>query len=154
MSNNIFNLDFLEFLELLQKHEVDFLLVGGYAVILHGYVRSTGDMDLWINRTPENYDKLKKVYSDFGAPIFPFDQFLNDQFEVWGIGVEPSKIEILTHVDGLVFEESFEKKYCFNVDKLQIPSINLEDLIKNKLASGRYKDLADIDQLEKIKKKN
>ena len=60
MSNNIFNVDFLEFLEFLTKHQVEYLLVGGYAVVLHGYIRSTGDMDLWIDRTNENYKKLKK----------------------------------------------------------------------------------------------
>ena len=152
MSNNIFNLDFLEFLELLEKHKVDFLLVGGYAVVLHGYIRSTGDMDLWIERTNENYQKLKKVYLDFSAPIFPEEQFSNPIFNVWGIGVEPSKIEILTQVDGLLFDESYKKRKYFKVDKLQIPYIDFEDLIKNKLASGRYKDLADIEQLNKLKK--
>jgi hypothetical protein len=152
MSNNIFNFDFLEFLELLEKHKVDFLLVGGYAVILHGYVRSTGDMDLWIERTDENYQKLKKVYRDFSAPIFPEEQFSNPKFNVWGIGVEPSKIEILTQVDGLLFEES--KSHCnwFELDKIKVPYIDFDDLIKNKLASGRYKDLADIEQLKKLKK--
>ena len=62
MSHNIFNVDFLDFLELLEKHKVEFLLVGGYAVILHGYIRSTGDMDLWIERTNDNYQKITKVY--------------------------------------------------------------------------------------------
>ena len=62
MSNNIFNVDFLDFLELLEKHKVEFLLVGGYAVILHGYIRSTGDIDLWIEQTNDNYQKIKKVY--------------------------------------------------------------------------------------------
>jgi hypothetical protein len=152
MSNNIFNLDFLEFLELLSKHKVEFLLVGGYAVVLHGYIRSTGDMDLWIERTDDNYNKLKKVYTDFSAPIFPEEQFSNPKFNVWGIGVEPSKIEILTQVDGLQFNESYKNRNYFNIDKLQIPYIDFEDLIKNKLASGRYKDLADIEQLKKLKK--
>jgi hypothetical protein len=152
MSNNIFNVDFLEFLELLTKHQVEFLLVGGYAVVLHGYIRSTGDMDLWIERTDDNYNKLKKVYLDFSAPIFPEEQFSNPTFNVWGIGVEPSKIEILTQVDGLQFNESYIKRKCFKVDKLQIPYIEFDDLIKNKLASGRYKDLADIEQLKKLKK--
>lgn len=151
MSNNIFNVDFLEFLEFLTKHQVEFLLVGGYAVVLHGYIRSTGDMDLWIDRTDENYKKLKKVYIDFSAPIFPEEEFSNPKFNVWGIGVEPSKIEILTQVDGLQFNESYKKREYFKVDKLQIPYIDFEDLIKNKLASGRHKDLADIEQLKKIK---
>lgn len=152
MSNNIFNIDFLEFLELLEKNKIEFLLVGGYAVVLHGYVRSTGDMDLWIERTDENYQKLKKVYLDFNAPIFPEEQFTNHKFNVWGIGVEPSKIEILTQVDGLLFSESYKKRKYFEVENLQIPYIDFDDLIKNKLASGRYKDLADIEQLKRLKK--
>jgi len=107
---------------------------------------------LWIDRTDENYQKLKKVYQDFCAPIFPEEQFSNPEFNVWGIGVEPSKIEILTQVDGLFFEES--KSHCqwFELEKVKIPYIDFEDLIKNKLASGRYKDLADVEQLRKLKK--
>lgn len=148
---NLFNPDFLDFLALLDKHKVNYLLVGGYAVILHGYVRSTGDMDLWIAKTPENFNKLQKVYSDFGAPMFPFDEFLNDKFDVWGIGAEPSKIEVLTHVDGLNFEDSFSNCIYYDLEKFKVPYIDLEDLIKNKTASGRFKDLADIEQLKKKK---
>ena len=82
MSNSIFNFDFLEFLGHLVKHKVDFLLVGGNAVVLHGYVRSTGDMDLWIERSDKNYQKLKKVYSDCNAPIFRGEQFANHKYNV------------------------------------------------------------------------
>lgn len=152
MSNNLFNNDFLEFLELLVKQEVDFLLVGGYAVILHGYVRSTGDLDLWIDRTPKNYSKLKKVYADFGAPIFPSEEFQNDKFDVWGIGIEPSKIELLTNVDGLIFSESSKHCNWLQLDNFKVPYIDFEDLIKNKKTTGRYKDMADIEQLKKNKK--
>jgi hypothetical protein len=148
---NLFNPDFLDFLELLDKNEVEYLLVGGYAVILHGYIRSTGDLDLWLNKTSENYKKLEQVYSDFGAPIFPYEEFLNDKFDVWSIGVEPTKIEILTHVDGLEFTESFKNCNWFDLEKIKVPYIYFDDLIKNKLASGRFKDLADIEQLKKKK---
>jgi hypothetical protein len=153
MSNNIFNIDFLEFLELLDKHKVDFLLVGGYAVILHGYIRSTGDIDLWIDKTEKNYQKLKKAYFDFGTPIFSIEEFQSEKFDVWGIGSEPSKIEILTKVDGLNFVESYKKRRFFKTEKTTIPYIDFDDLIKNKKTSARYKDLADIDQLNKLKKK-
>ena len=71
MSNNIFNGDFLDILALLEKHKIDFLLVGGYAVILYGYIRITGNMDLLIERNIQNYQKLEKVYAEFGSPIFP-----------------------------------------------------------------------------------
>jgi hypothetical protein len=149
---NLFNYDFLEFLELLEKHKTEYLLVGGYAVILHGYVRSTGDLDLWMNKTSENYDSLKKVYNDFGAPIFPYEEFLNDKFDVWGIGVEPIKIEVLTHVDGLIFEDSYKNRKYLTVEHIKVPYIDFDDLIKTKKASGRYKDLSDIEELNKNKK--
>ena len=151
---NLFNQDFVDFLELLNKNEVEYLLVGGYAVILHGYVRSTGDIDLWVKKSKENYLKIKKAYEGFGAPIFAENQFLKSEFDVWSIGREPNKIEILTHVDGLEFKESLEKCSWFDLDQLKIPYIYFDDLIKNKTASGRFKDLADIEQLSKIKKNN
>jgi hypothetical protein len=148
---NLFNIDFLEFLQLLDKHEVDYLLVGGYAVILHGYGRSTGDMDLWINKTTQNYNKLKLVYQDFGAPVFSIDDFESEKFDVWSIGIEPRKIEILTKVSGLSFHEAFKNRLFLNLENFKVPYIDFEDLIKNKLTSGRFKDLADIEQLKKLK---
>ena len=146
---NLFNKDFLDFLQLLDKYNVDFLLVGGYAVILHGYTRSTGDMDLWVNQNEENYSKLKKVYEEFGAPIFSLEEFFSDKFDVWSMGVEPRKIEVLTKVSGLNFIES--KSHCdwINEKDFKVPYIDFEDLMKNKLASGRLKDLLDYQQLNK-----
>jgi len=146
---NLFNRDFLDFLLLLDKHDVDYLLVGGYAVILHGYGRSTGDMDLWVYQSEENYFKLKRVYKEFGAPIFSLEEFFSDTFDVWSMGVEPRKIEILTKVSGLNFLES--KSHCnwIHEENFKVPYIDFEDLMKNKLASGRLKDLLDFQQLNK-----
>jgi hypothetical protein len=149
---NVFNIDFLEFLELLDNHEVEYLLVGGYAVILHGYARITGDMNLWVNQTNENYNKLKLVYTNFGAPIFSIEDFESDKFDVWSIGVEPRKIEILTKVSGLEFKESKKNCVYLNFEKFKIPYIDFEDLMKNKITTGRLKDLADVEQLMKNKK--
>ena len=106
---------------------------------------------MWINKTSKNYSKLKQAYLDFGTPIFSKEEFESDKFDVWSMGNEPRKIEILTHVDGLFFEES--KKNCnwFELEKIKIPYIDFDDLIKNKKASGRYKDLADIEELKKKK---
>ena len=73
---NLFNDDFADFLEACSVNKVEFLLVGGYAVILHGYIRSTADMDIWVNRTADNYLKLAKAFKDFGAPIFSENDFL------------------------------------------------------------------------------
>jgi hypothetical protein len=146
---NLFNNDFLDFLLLLDNYNVDYLLVGGYAVILHGYGRSTGDMDLWVNQNEENYCKLKEVYQAFGAPMFSIDEFFSDKFDVWSMGVEPRKIEILTKVSGLNFEES--KSHCNWINEIdfKVPYIDFEDLMKNKLATGRLKDLLDFQQLNK-----
>lgn len=149
---NLFNVDFVEFLQLLDKYQVEYLLVGGYAVILHGYNRSTGDMDLWVKKSSQNYIKLKNVYADFDAPIFSEKDFNSEKFDVWSIGKEPIKIEILTDVIGLVFDESFKICNWFELEKFKVPFIDFEDLIKTKMASGRYKDLADIEQLKKLKK--
>ena len=126
-------------------------MVGGYAVILHGYGRSTGDMDIWIKQTGENYLKLKKAYDDFGAPIFSIDDFENEKFDVWSIGVEPRKIEILTKVTALNFDESFKNCNWFELEKFKVPYIDFEDLMKNKKATGRLKDLLDVEQLMKKK---
>lgn len=149
---NLFNIDFLDFLELLDKHKVDYLLVGGYAVILHGYGRSTGDLDLWINKTTQNYHRLQRVYNDFGAPIFSIQDFESEKFDVWSIGVEPRKIEILTNVSGLNFDKSSKKCRNLELENFKVPYIDFEDLIKNKTETGRYKDLSDIEQLNKLKK--
>ena len=148
---NLFNNDFLDFLELLKIHDVNYLLVGGYAVILHGYGRSTGDLDLWIDQTSENYNKLRKVYLGFGAPIFSEEEFNSEKIDVWSIGVEPRKIEILTKVTGLKFNESLKNCNWFELEKIKVPYIDFDDLIKNKLATGRYKDLADVEQLNRKK---
>ncbi len=150
---NLFNLDFLDFLELLDKYNVDYLLVGGYAVILHGFGRSTGDLDLWINQNSENYIKLQQVYNDFGAPIFSIEDFESNKFDVWSIGIEPRKIEILTNVSGLNFAESTRNCNWLELEKFKVPYIDFDDLMKNKKATGRYKDLADIEQLSKLNKK-
>lgn len=150
--SNLFNIDFIEFLELLKKHQVEFLLVGGYAVILHGYVRSTGDMDLWVKKSESNYFKIKKTYFEFGAPIFSIEEFLNDEFDVWAIGIEPNKIDILSDVKGLVFDDSFKKCIWYEITDFKIPYIDFEDLIKVKKSVGRFKDLSDIEQLNKLKK--
>ena len=95
------------------------------------------------------YDLMYSYVVNSYSEIYLKIHSTNPKFNVWGIGVEPSKIEILTEVDGLQFNESYKKRKYFTIDKLQIPYIEFEDLIKNKLASGRYKDLADIEQLIK-----
>lgn len=95
---------------------------------------------------------MKNAYHDFGATIFPLEDFESEKFDVWSIGVEPRKIEILTKVSGLVFDKSYNNCKWIELENFQVPYIDFEDLMKNKKATGRLKDLADIEQLSKIKK--
>lgn len=148
--SSLFNSDFTEFLELFDKNKVRFILIGGYAVILHGFIRSTADMDIFVDKTEENYLKIKKAYDEFGAPIFSRDEFLEDKYDVWSIGREPNKIDIISKIKGLSFEESIENCEWFSFNKFKIPYIHINKLVKNKLATGRKKDLVDIEQLSKL----
>ena len=146
---NLFNSDFVDFLRAFNKHKVEHLLVGGYAVILHGYTRSTADMDIWVNKTGENYQRIARAFYLFGAPVFTEDEFLNGDHDVWAIGREPNKIEIMNNVKGLNFEECLAICNKIQLENFEVPYIHLNHLIKAKEAAGRFKDLADIEQLKK-----
>ena len=121
------------------------------AVILHGYVRGTGDMDVWVNKTEENYSKLKNAFQEFGMPVFDMteEKFLSNEFDVWSFGVSPVKIEVMTAVKGLQFDETFKMAQYYTENKLEVRFIHLNHLIQAKKASGRYRDLDDIEQLTK-----
>lgn len=148
---NLFNDHFREFIKALNDNDVEYILVGGMAVILHGYIRGTGDMDVWVNKTKDNYRKLIRAYSQFGMLVFDMTEeaFLGDDFDVWSIGVQPVKIEIMTAVKGLLFEETYLMSQRYHEDGLAIRFIDLNHLIQAKRASGRYRDLDDIEQLTK-----
>ena len=149
---DLFNRDFQEFIETLNKVKVEYILVGGYAVILHGYTRSTGDMDIWVNKTAENYHKLKKAFLLFGAPLFSEEEFLGKNFDVWSIGKEPNRIEILSEMKGVAFTEAYPLCKTFVQNGVEIKYIHLVHLIKAKEAAGRFKDKNDIEQLLKKNK--
>ena len=146
---NIFNADFREFIAALNRNEVKYILVGGYSVILHGYSRTTGDMDLWVNKTVENYDKIIKAITQFGLPISAIkkENFFSDQFDVFSFGRPPYAIEILTQVKGLIFEETFINSTVELCNNVPVRVIHLQNLIQAKKAAGRFKDLNDIENL-------
>lgn len=148
---NLFNEHFRDFIKALNENKVDYVLVGGMAVILHGYVRGTGDMDIWVNKTSENYKKLVKAFTQFGMPVFDMNEkaFLGDEFDVWGIGVQPVRIEVMTTVKGLNFEETHKMAKTYDENNLEIKFIHLDHLIQAKKAAGRFRDLDDIEQLTK-----
>ncbi len=150
-----FNDDFRDFLKALNNNNVEYILVGGMAVILHGYVRTTGDMDIWVNRTKDNYQKIVKAFYEFRMPVFDMSEknFLSDDFDVWMFGVEPVKIELMTAVKGLEFETTYKKSQIHDEEGIPIRYLHINSLIDAKKAAGRYKDLEDINQLRKKKKK-
>ena len=148
---DLFNQDFIEFIDALNKSQVEYILVGGYAVILHGYTRTTGDMDVWVNKTLENYNKLKQAYNLFGAPIFSEEEFIETDFDVWGIGKEPNRIEILKQLKGVTFEEAYPLCKTFIQNDVEVKYIHINHLIQAKEAAARAKDKNDIEQLRKTK---
>jgi hypothetical protein len=150
---NIFNDDFRDFLIALNKNDVEYVLVGAYAVILHGYRRTTGDMDIWVNPTEDNYLKITKAFYDFGLPLLEMTKinFLDvTKFDVFSYGRPPVCIDILTAVKGCNFNDAFEQSEIFMEDDLPIRFINLSILRMAKKASGRFKDLDDLDKLAEI----
>lgn len=149
---NLFNQDFQDFIQAFNCNDVKYILVGGYAVILHGYIRSTADMDIWVDKTKENYKKIKKALNQFGAPSFSENEFLGNEFNVWGFGREPNRIEIMSEVKGLQFDVAYKKSKTYEQDNLRIRFIHFNHLLDAKKAAGRFKDKNDIEQLKKKKK--
>jgi len=149
---NIFNPDFRDFISALNKQEVRYILVGGFSVILHGYSRTTGDMDIWVERTQENYIKIKQAFQLFGMPVFDMNEenFLHHpNWEVFTFGIPPTAIDMMISVKGMDFNSCFEKSIYFEEDGLVIRTIHLNDLVKAKHISGRPKDIDDLDNLSK-----
>lgn len=142
--------DFKELLRLLGSKKIEYLVVGGYAVALYGYPRATGDMDIWIAISKDNAHKIVEALREFGfnAPRLKEELFLEKENNI-KMGNPPLCIEILTSIDGVEFTECYGNKKTVTIDDIGIDFISLEDLKKNKKASGRYQDLADLENLER-----
>lgn len=140
--------DFSEFLKLLNAHEVKYLLVGGYAVGYYGYVRATADMDIWIESTSENADRMLDVVKEFGFDVPELNRslFLNKD-KIVRFGIPPIRIEIMTEIDGVEFSNCYKDRKLGEWDDVVVSIISLADLKTNKKASGRNKDLTDLDYL-------
>jgi len=140
--------DFRDFLKLLNCHEVEYLLIGGFAVGYHGYPRATGDMDIWIATSPENADKMVSVLREFGfdVPELNADMFLKKR-QVVRMGMPPIRIEVLTDISGVSFKECYEKRITDLIDDIRVNIISSEHLRINKKASGRVKDINDLEHL-------
>ena len=138
--------DFKEFLKLLDAHSARYLLIGGYAVNAFGYVRNTVDMDVWIASDADNRLRVLQAIRDFAFPAAP-DNLLDEPDAMVRMGLPPLRIEVLRKISGVDFEDCWPRRVLINDDELQIPAISLEDLKRNKRASGRRKDLLDLDEL-------
>ena len=148
---NVFNTDFSEFIIALEKFNVRYILVGGYAVIYHGYNRTTGDLNIWVEPSLDNYTLLVKAFVDFGLPIFGITQekFLNlSEFDVFTFGRPPVCIDILTAVKGLNFKETYDRSALVKYDEIEVRMIDIRDLITTKKSVHRLKDLDDLEHLK------
>ncbi len=140
--------DFREFLKLLNAHQVEYLLIGGYAVGYHGYPRATADMDIWIAMRPDNASKMVTTLRKFGfdVPELSADLFLKAD-QIVRMGVPPVRLEITTTISGVDFVTCYAARVVDVLDGVEVNLINLEHLKINKKASGRYKDLNDLENL-------
>lgn len=140
--------DFKEFLRLLNSHQVEYLLVGGYAVGYYGYPRATGDMDIWVALAPQNAQRLTQVLNDFGfGGTGVSEEIFLAENKVIRMGNPPFRVEILTSISGVEFTECYMHRIADEIDGIQVNLIHIEHLKQNKRASGRYKDLNDLDNL-------
>jgi hypothetical protein len=147
------NKDYKEILQLLLEEQVDFILVGAYALAAHGYPRATGDIDIWVRADEINSINIYRALERFGAPVdqITVNDFANEGI-VFQIGVTPRRIDIITHLDGVSFGEADEDKVIVEVEGLKLPILSFDKLIKNKLSTGRERDELDVKLLQKRKK--
>lgn len=143
------NPHFAEMLSALSAADVDYLIVGAFALAAHGNPRATGDIDIWIRPTRENAARVLEALRDFGAPLFDLGiDDLTAEDTVFQIGVAPVRIDILTGIDGVAFDDAWARRVPVQIESLTIPVLGLDDLAANKRASGRPKDLADLVWIE------
>ena len=140
--------DLREFVELLNELDVRFLVVGAFAVAYYGYPRYTADLDLFVERSPENAERLLEAINRFGFGGIGLTKadFLDDD-QVIQLGVAPNRIDLLTKISGVRFEEAWASRQPGEIGKLRIPFISRDLLKRNKTASGRIQDLADLEHL-------
>jgi hypothetical protein len=140
--------DFKEFLQLLNSRGVEYLLVGGYAVGYYGYPRATGDMDVWVAVSPSNAEKAAEVLREFGfsaATVKP--EMFYTPGRVIRMGVPPICIDVITSASGVDFDDCYTRRNVQIIDGVPVPIIHSDDLKRNKRASGRPKDLNDLENL-------
>jgi hypothetical protein len=145
--------DFLDFIRLLNKHKVEYLVIGGYAMAAYNNPRFTKDLDIWIKRNDPNADKMLRVIEDFGFGNLKIEKsdFLNPARFIQ-LGLAPVRIDIATEISGTSFEDAYLSRNEVEVGNIMVPVIGIDEFIKNKLASARKQDIADAERLQKARK--
>ncbi|HMJ09587.1 MAG TPA: hypothetical protein VK468_11315 [Pyrinomonadaceae bacterium] len=147
--NLLLNPDFIDILSAFSEEKVEYLVVGGYAMAFHGFVRATGDIDLWIRVEEENAGKVRRALQSFGAPLgdLTIEDLLTPGM-VYQMGVVPNRIDVINDITGVDFDEAWAHRTSIEFHALTIPLIGKEQLLQNKKATGRAKDLGDVIRLE------
>ena len=144
---------FVEIIDALLKHQVDFLLIGGYAVNYHGYGRPTGDLDIWLRPDNTTKEKTLKAFSDLKFKMDDIENIRIQNFEkalVFFHGEVPLRIDFLTQVNSVNFDDAWEKRKIFKLKEIQIPIVDYDFLILTKISTGRTKDKLDLEELQKV----
>jgi hypothetical protein len=145
------NQDFKDLLRLFEEHEVEYLIVGGYAVIRYTQPRYTKDLDLWVRPSKENATRVRKAFQEFGIPLI---EVTEEDFSGPGlqfmVGLQPNAIDFLTTIQGLDFDSAWNKRRIAKTNAGEIPYLAPDDLIISKRAVGRLQDLADVEEILRI----
>lgn len=146
--------DFRDFLSLLNSEKVEYLVIGGYAVGHHGYVRYTKDLDVWIAVAPDNLDRLRVALQRFGFSTTSLpDPLFQPPRTVLRFGTPPNRIEVLSEIAGVTFADCFSRRVGVESEGLHVNVIGLDDIITNKRTSARPQDLADVDKMSRPKRR-
>ena len=149
------NEDYRDILQALSDEKVKFILIGAYALAAHGYPRATMDIDIWVMPSPDNAEAVLRALRHFGVPLQNLTKKdLEEDGTVFQIGVAPRRIDIITAATGLKFEHTYQNAVLVNIDGIDVHIPSIGDLIINKRATGRTKDLADAEALELLKTPN
>ena len=149
------NEDYRDILHALSDETVRFILVGAYALAAHGYPRATMDIDIWVMPSPDNAEAVLRALRSFGSPLHNLTQKdLEVDGTIFQIGIAPRRIDIITEATGLKFEQAYQNSVLVNIDGIDVHIPSIDDLIINKKATGRTKDLADAEALELLKTPN
>jgi len=152
--NQLLNSDFRDILSAFCEEKVEFMLVGAYAVAAHGLPRATGDIDLWVKCSEKNAERVWAAIMNFGAPLANISKrdFIT-RGNVVQIGVTPRRIDILTQITGVEYEEAEQQSITIEIEGIAIPVIGLAHLVQNKSAVGRPQDKADVARLQELRNK-